>query len=150
MSQPTACCRALPPATTTADGAVSCVRCDLLVGLDGYSVIDVVRDDETGRLRVTVESGSALLGCPGCGVIACSRGRREVRLIDIPAFAAPVDLVWRKRLGRCAEPLCEVGPDSAQISAPAQLMRASASLRSSGSGCSAGTTCPPMRTSTVR
>ena len=67
MSQPTACCRALPPAATTATGPVPCDRCDLLVGLDGYWVIDVVRHEDTGRLRVAVEFTSEPLGVRTAG-----------------------------------------------------------------------------------
>ncbi len=50
-----------------------------------------------------------MTGCPGCGVIADGHGRRVRRLHDIPAFGAPVELVWRQRRYRCAEPACPVG-----------------------------------------
>ncbi len=60
-------------------------------------------------LRLVVETGPAETGCPGCGVIAEARGRRLRRLHDIPAFGAPVELVWRQRRYRCAEPACPVG-----------------------------------------
>ena len=41
-----------------------------------------------------------------CGVLAQSHGRRTVRLVDTPCFGRPVELVWRKRTWRCAEPAC--------------------------------------------
>jgi hypothetical protein len=42
-------------------------------------------------------------GCPRCGLVAEPRGRRLRRLHDIPAFGAPVQLVWRQRRYRCRE-----------------------------------------------
>ena len=81
-----------------------CDRCDLLVGLPGLHVIKVVGGAE--RLTVTVESPPAPVGCPECGVIATSRGRRTVVLVDAPCFGRPVRVVWRKRTWRCREPAC--------------------------------------------
>jgi transposase len=52
-------------------------------------------------LWLTVESHPAETGCPSCGVIAIGHGRRLRRLHDIPAFGAPVELVWRQRRYRC-------------------------------------------------
>ena len=49
------------------------------------------------------------MGCPGCGVVATSHGRRVRRLHDVPAFGAPVGLLWRVRRYRCAESACSVG-----------------------------------------
>ncbi len=80
-------------------------RCDLLVGLDGLHVVSVAEDGR--RLVVTVESPARREGCPDCGVIAVSHGRRSVRLIDTPCFGRPVRLVWRKRTWRCVDPGCE-------------------------------------------
>ena len=101
MSEPTACDRAR---SCPDPSSAPCARCDLLVGLEGSHVLDVT--ERRGTLRVVVESAPVPLGCPGCGVIAGSRGRREVRLIDVPCFGRPVDLVWRKRTDRCHEPKC--------------------------------------------
>ena len=101
MSEPTACGRARSCPVPSSD---HCERCDLLVGLEGFHVLDVT--ERHGRLRVVVESAAAPLGCPGCGVLAASRGRRNVYLVDVPCFGRPVQLVWRKRAGRCAEPKC--------------------------------------------
>ncbi|WP_313565805.1 ISL3 family transposase [Mobilicoccus sp.] len=104
MSQPTACPRA------DAEPCY-CSRCDLLVGLDGVHVVAV--DQREGRkgswLRVVVESAPRVEGCRVCGVVATSHGRREVRLVDTPCFGRPVELVWRKRTWRCAEPDCAAG-----------------------------------------
>ncbi len=50
-----------------------------------------------------------MMGCPSCGVIAASHGRRTVRLVDIPCFGAPTVVWWRKRTWECVEPSCPVG-----------------------------------------
>ena len=99
MPEPTLCCRAR---------GGYCDRCDLLVGLDGLHVIGVERD-EGGGLRVTVESARTVMGCPACGVVASSHGRRTVRLVDAPSFGRPVQLRWRKRTWECPEPSCPIG-----------------------------------------
>nr|WP_269813637.1 ISL3 family transposase [Ornithinimicrobium sediminis] len=59
-------------------------------------------------LTLTVESAMVPTGCPACGVVAESLGRRTVRLVDAPCFSTPVVLLWRKRRYRCREDLCEV------------------------------------------
>ncbi len=82
------------------------MRCDLLVGLESLHVIDVDRDDD--GLVVAVESAPAVMGCPACGVVAASKGRRVVELVDVPAFGRPVRLRWRKRRWVCPDPGCEV------------------------------------------
>ena len=74
------------------------------MGLDGLHVIEVA--ERGGRLRVVVASTPGPMGCPGCGVITGSRGRRDVVLVDAPSFGRPVQLVWRKRTWRCEEPKC--------------------------------------------
>ena len=78
----------------------------MLVGFDGLHVTGVERTD-TG-LTVTVESPARAGGCPACGVIAASHGRRRVTLVDTPCFGRPVQLLWRKRAWCCAEPDCTV------------------------------------------
>jgi transposase len=89
-----------------------CARVDTLFNLPDVHVLDVVWHEGCGRLpaglRLIVETGSAETGCPACGVIAEARGRRSRRLHDIPAFRAPVELVWRQRRYRCTEPACPV------------------------------------------
>jgi transposase len=93
------------------------------VGLDGFHVVDVA---EHGlRLRVTVESAARRMGCPACGVILTSHGRRDVTLIDTPCFGRPVELLWRKRTWRCGEPACPAGVVTEQneaMAAPRALL----------------------------
>lgn len=105
MTEPTGC------AVCCARADAYCSRCDLLVGLPGLHVVDVadVADGGPVRLTVTVESPATEQGCRGCGVIAVSRGRRSVMLVDAPCFGRPVRVVWRKRTWRCREPACVVG-----------------------------------------
>lgn len=100
MLKPTACDRA----RRRSQRPCYCERCDLLVGLEGFHVIDVA--DQAGVVRVVVETPPEATGCRTCGVIAHSHGRREVRLIDVPCFGRPVRLIWRKRTWRCAEEKC--------------------------------------------
>ncbi|MCR6032179.1 hypothetical protein GGQ22_12115 [Nocardioides sp. zg-579] len=57
-------------------------------------------------MRVVGESTPGPMGCPACGVIAFSRGRRGVILVDAPCFGRPVQLVQRKRTWRCEEAKC--------------------------------------------
>ena len=100
MPDPTVCC-----ARSSAGGY--CVNCDLLVGLTGVRVVAVA----AGRrlLTVTVESPPGPMGCPACGVVAVSHGRRTHVVIDTPCFGRPVRLRWRKRTWSCPEPACDVG-----------------------------------------
>ena len=102
MSEPTAC----PRARSSADPSY-CDRCDLLVGLGGFHVLEVTEGQD--GLRVVVESAPAPMGCPRCGVLVHSHGRRDVVVVDTPCFGRPVRLVWRKRTWRCAEPACPEG-----------------------------------------
>jgi hypothetical protein len=86
-------------------------------------VIKVVRRDP--GLVVTVESPPAPMGCPQCGVIAASHGRRSVVLVDAPAFGRPARNEWRKRMWRCAEPACPgrlLTEQNAQLCRPRALM----------------------------
>jgi transposase len=104
MAEPTSCC---------VEPGGYCARIDTLFNLAGVHVLDVVWHDRSSKvpvgLRLTVESHAAETGCPGCGVIAVGHGRRLRRLHDIPAFGAPVELVWRQRRYRCVERACPVG-----------------------------------------
>ena len=102
MPEPTTCIPACPA------GHTYCDNCDLLVGLDGLHVIDVIK---TSRdvLVVTVESAPTVMGCPTCGVVAHSHGRRTVTLVDTPCFGRPTRVRWRKRTWECVEPSCPKG-----------------------------------------
>jgi transposase len=91
-----------------AGGHGYCANCDLLVGLDALHVVRVERDDGDGLL-VTVESAPEPAGCPVCGVIAHSHGRRVVELVDIPCFGRPARIRWLKRRWTCPAPTCPVG-----------------------------------------
>ena len=104
MAEPTSCC---------AEPGGYCARVDTLFNLPGVHVLDVAWHECRRKLPGRAAAGggdrpSAEAGCPGCGVIAEARGRRVRRLHDIPAFGAPVELVWRQRRYRCAEPACPV------------------------------------------
>lgn len=83
-----------------------CVRCDLLLGLDGVHVEHLERGPTC--LTVTVSTPSPLMGCPACGVVAVGRGRRVRRLRDVPG-EVPVTVLWRQRTWRCPDSGCPVG-----------------------------------------
>jgi transposase len=94
-------------------------------------VLDVVWLECRGRLpaglRLMVETHPTGAGCPSCGVVAAGHGRRFRRLHDIPAFGAPVELVWRQRRYRCFESGCPVGGFSED--SPLALPRAKLTAR---------------------
>ncbi len=118
VSEPTACARACPRPDRS-----YCQHCDLLVDLDGFHVVDVAQRAQ--GLRVVVESPPEPMGCPVCAVIAYSHGRRDVRFVDVPCFARPVELIWSKRTWRCAEVKCPGGSFTEQrddLAAPRALL----------------------------
>jgi transposase len=98
-------------APTTSD---PCSRCDALLGLEGLHVEGVERGAEL--MTVTVSTPWQLTGCPSCGAVAPSRGRRLRVLNDIPG-SARVQLAWRQRIWRCPDPGCERGTFAEQVSA---------------------------------
>jgi transposase len=96
-----------------------------MFNMPGVHVLDAAWRDGSSKvaagLQLTVESHPAETGCPRCGVIAVGHGRRLRRLHDIPAFGAPVELLWRQRRYRCVEPACPlVGFSEDHPLAPAQ------------------------------
>jgi len=97
-------------APTTTD---PCPRCDLLLGLPAVRVETVERDETT--MTVTVSTPWQLMGCPDCGVVAPSRGRRRRILHDVPHGQARVMLVWRQRVWRCPEKGCPRGTFAEQV-----------------------------------
>lgn len=106
MSHVTGCADALPPTDP-------CSRCDVLLGLDDVRVESVVRDATT--LRVTVSTPWRLEGCPDCGVVAVSRGRRVRVLRDVPHGDVRVQVAWRQRRWRCPEVACPRGTFAEQV-----------------------------------
>ena len=89
-------------------GARWCARADAIFDVPGMHVLDVNEDDR-GRLVLTVESDQVQTGCPSCGVVAISHGRRPRKLHDAPCLGRITVLCWLKRLWRCREPDCPTG-----------------------------------------
>jgi transposase len=85
-----------------------CARADAIFDVPGMHVLDV-EGDRDGRLIVTVESDQVETGCPSCGVIAASHGRRPRMLHDAPCLGRVTMVRWLKRMWRCREPACPIG-----------------------------------------
>ena len=96
MAEPTSCC--------TVPGSY-CARVDTLFNLPGVHVTDVAwRPLATTRPANGCAEGRDRPGPGGLSRLRRGRGghgRRVRRLHDIPAFGAPVELVWRVRRHRC-------------------------------------------------
>ncbi len=78
---------------------------ELLVGLDGFRVLEVV--ETAVEVIVTVETTADFTGCGRCGVRAEAQDRRRVHIRDLPCFGRPARLVWIKRRWRCPDIDCE-------------------------------------------
>jgi transposase len=77
---------------------------EALLGLPGFRVLEVT--ESPAEVVIRIELSAALVGCPGCGVVARAHDRMRVEYRDLPAFGRPARLVWCKRRFRCEEPLC--------------------------------------------
>ena len=77
-----------------------------LVGMDGFRLLAALEVD--GELHQLVETTAEVVGCSGCGVRAVSKGRRKVRVRDLPAGGRRVVVVWSKRIWRCPDADCDV------------------------------------------
>ena len=77
-----------------------------LVGMDGFRLLAALEVD--GELHQLVETTADVVGCSGCGVRAVSKGRRKVRVRDLPAGGRRVVIVWSKRIWRCPDVDCDV------------------------------------------
>ena len=106
MSDATGCA----PAPTTTD---PCSRCDLLLGISGVHVEAVERGVDL--MTVTVSTPWQLTGCPDCGVVAPSRGRRRRVLHDVPHGHVRARLEWRQRVWRCPDAGCGRGMFTEQV-----------------------------------
>ena len=105
-----------------------CARCDTLLGIPELHVETAERTDTL--LTITVSTPWQLMGCPTCGVVAPSRGRRRRELHDVPGIV-PVRVIWRQRTWRCPDPACPKGTFVEQV---ATLVEPRASLTSRAVG----------------
>ncbi len=109
MSDATACAGARAT-------SVPCPHCDVLLGLQDTVHVERVERD-VDQLVVTVSTPWQLMGCPSCGVVAPSRGRRRRVLHDVPHGTTAVHLIWRQRVWRCPDPGCPRGTFMEQVGA---------------------------------
>ena len=96
MSGPTCCC------SVSLD---RCDRCDLLVSLEGFHLMSVVRTPQA--LMLDIESCDRCAGCPGCGLNRQGHGRVVVEAIDAPWAGVPARFRWFKRRWICRETVCQ-------------------------------------------
>lgn len=119
----------------------------LLLGLDGFRVVQVEVYDEAGAgaLReVVVEGLEDEQACPDCGVLSASVHGRKVRVVkDLPHGRRPLRLCWDQRRWACRERACRrrtFAETSAQIRPGQRLtgrLRAQLEVAVSGSTRSA-------------
>ena len=102
-----------------------------LVGMDGFRLLVAAEID--GELHQLVETTATVVGCPGCGTRALSKGRRSVRVRDLPAGGRRVVVVWCKRIWRCGDPDCAVASWTEQTDTIAP--RASMTERARAEAC---------------
>ena len=84
-----------------------CSRCDAIFGVEAVHVEAVQRRPDL--VTVTVSTPWQLMGCPDCGVVAPSRGRRRRVLHDVPHAGVGLEVVWRQRVWRCPDSACARG-----------------------------------------
>ena len=82
--------------------------CELLVGLPEIDVLGV-DDPEPGRLVVFIAVREPRPVCGRCGTAAWVKDRREVDLVDLPAFGQPVTLRVLRTRWCCPRRSCGVG-----------------------------------------
>lgn len=85
----------------------------VLVGMDALVV--KIAEERDGELYVLVETKLGPVGCPTCGVLAESKGRRTTLVRDLEIAGRPTVLVWRKRRWRCNDPDCPMKTWSEEI-----------------------------------
>jgi transposase len=80
----------------------------LLFDLPGFRVVSCEGDDDTGGRRAVIMQVAGEHACPRCGVLAGGKPHdlRESRIKDLPMGHRRLEVVWRKRRYRCAEPRC--------------------------------------------
>lgn len=76
----------------------------VLLGMPGFRVTPAAESD--GEVWLAVETTVTVTGCPECGVVARSKGRRSVEVRDVPVGDRPVRLRWSKRRWSCPDSDC--------------------------------------------
>ena len=81
----------------------------VLVGMDGFRVLDAVADPLDGELGVLVETSNPGRRCPECGVVGQVKERPVVKVRDATSAGRRVRVRWKKRRSSCLEQTCERG-----------------------------------------
>jgi hypothetical protein len=77
---------------------------EVLLGLPGFRVVDVVEGD--GEVVITLETTAVRAHCRTCGACAEPQDRMPVDVRDLACFGRPARLRWIKRRWRSREPRC--------------------------------------------
>ncbi|MCA1702344.1 MAG: transposase family protein [Actinobacteria bacterium] len=77
-----------------------------VLGLEGFVLLAAL--EVNGELHQVVETEAGIVGCPGRGTRALSKGRRRTKVRDLSCGGRPVVVVWSKRLWRCGDADCDV------------------------------------------
>ena len=96
---------------------------EVLIGLPDVEFVGL--DDSGTVLRIVIERQGVRPSCRSCGTLALGKGRRDVELVDLPAFGRPTAIVFRKHRWMCPTASCRVGSWTAQdprIAAPRAVM----------------------------
>ena len=81
--------------------------CELLVGLSDVDIVGV--DDPEPKWLVVVAPRESRPVCGRCGTAAWVKDRREVDLVDLPAFDQQVILRVVRTRWRCPRSICGIG-----------------------------------------
>lgn len=79
----------------------------IIVGLEGVDVLGV--EEEAGGWLVVRVQLVERPRCGGCGGEVQNKGRKSVRLVDLPGLGGLTRLEWSKRRWECPDPGCGVG-----------------------------------------
>ena len=55
----------------------------VMLGMPGFVVLSAFKDPDDDELVVLVQTTASRVGCPDCGVLARSKGRRDVVVRDV-------------------------------------------------------------------
>lgn len=80
---------------------------DILGALVGLKDVRILRLERTGpHVELVVEREIGVVACPTCGERARVKDRPRVSYVDLPVYARPMTLTWKKHRLRCVNEAC--------------------------------------------